>query len=80
MRQRGVVLACSISDTARHQRLPDNNHESMTSEEMLAGLTVDDPRLSLRCTHGVCAQHYDVANSCENADEYPRKFRSVGRR
>jgi starvation-inducible DNA-binding protein len=53
----------SISDIARHQRLKDNNEESVSPKNMLAELTADNQQLtrSLRSTHEVCDKHDDVA-------------------
>ncbi len=41
----------SISDISRHQRLKDNNEESVA------------PTRSLRSTHEICDQHNDVATA-----------------
>src|SRR5438132_6962829 len=48
----------SISDISKHQRLKDNNRESILPEEMLAELRADNRELRrfLRRTHEVCAK------------------------
>jgi len=53
----------SISDISNHQRLKDNNDESVSAENMLAELRTDSRELTrfLRLTHEVCEKHNDVA-------------------
>jgi starvation-inducible DNA-binding protein len=55
----------SISDISKHQRLKDDNRESIRPEEMLAELRVDNRELTrfLRVTHEVCEEHNDVATA-----------------
>src|SRR5437899_12748612 len=55
----------SISDISKHQRLKDNNRESILPEEMLAELRADNRELRrfLRRTHEVWAKHNDVATT-----------------
>jgi starvation-inducible DNA-binding protein len=55
----------SISDISKHQRLKDNNRESILPEEMLAELRADNRELTrfLRRTHEVCEKHNDVATT-----------------
>lgn len=55
----------SISDISKHQRLKDNNKESVSPEEMLAELRTDNRELTrfLRGTHEVCEKHNDVATA-----------------
>jgi starvation-inducible DNA-binding protein len=55
----------SISDIAQHQRLKDNNHETVPAEEMLAELRDDNATLTgfLRATHELCEKHNDVATA-----------------
>src|SRR5205809_302598 len=55
----------SISDISKHQRLKDNNRESILPEEMLAELRADNrsEERFLRRTHEVCAKHNDVATT-----------------
>ncbi len=60
----------NFSDISKHQRLRDDNRESMRPEEMLAELCADNRELTrcLRLTHEVCEKHNDVAtaSSIEN--------------
>src|SRR5712671_7207752 len=60
-RKIGGATLRSISDISRHQRLRDNNEESVTPKEMLAELFADNQQLtgSLRSTHDVCEKHND---------------------
>ncbi len=55
----------SISDISKHQRLKDDNRESVRPEEMLAELRADNRELTrfLRLTHEVCEKHDDVATA-----------------
>jgi starvation-inducible DNA-binding protein len=55
----------SIGDIAKHQRLEDNDRESLTPAEMLTELRADSLALtrSLRQTHEICARHNDVATT-----------------
>jgi starvation-inducible DNA-binding protein len=55
----------SISDIAKHQRLKDNNKESVSAGDMLRELHADNRELTgfLRATHEVCAKHNDVATT-----------------
>jgi starvation-inducible DNA-binding protein len=55
----------SISDISKHQRLKDDNRESVRPEDMLAGLSTDNRELTrfLRKTHKTCEQHNDVATA-----------------
>ena len=64
-RKIGGATLRSISDISRHQRLQDNNEESVTPKEMLAELFADNQQLtrSLRSTHEVCGKHNDVATA-----------------
>src|SRR5882757_5486988 len=64
-RKIGGATLRSISDISRHQRLQDNNEESVTPKEMLAELFSDNQQLtrSLRSTHEVCEKHNDVATA-----------------
>ena len=64
-RKIGGTTLRSISDISRHQRLQDNNEESVTPKEMLAELFSDNQQLtrSLRSTHEVCEKHNDVATA-----------------
>jgi starvation-inducible DNA-binding protein len=64
-RKIGGATLRSISDISRHQRLQDNNKESVSPKEMLAELFADNQQLtrSLRSTHEVCEKHNDVATA-----------------
>jgi starvation-inducible DNA-binding protein len=64
-RKIGGTTLHSISDISEHQRLSDNNKESVTAEDMLAELRNDNSELTrfLRATHEVCEKHNDVATA-----------------
>jgi starvation-inducible DNA-binding protein len=64
-RKIGATTLRSISDISRHQRLKDNNKESVPPKEMLAELCSDNQELtrSLRSTHEICERHKDVATT-----------------
>ncbi len=64
-RKIGGTTLRSISDITRHQRLKDNDKESVTPEHMLAELRADNRELTrcLRSMHGVCEKHSDVATA-----------------
>jgi starvation-inducible DNA-binding protein len=64
-RKIGGTTLRSISDISRHQRLKDNNHESVAPEDMLAELHADNQYLtrSLRFAHEICERHNDVATT-----------------
>ena len=64
-RKIGGATLRSISDISCHQRLQDNNEESLSAERMLDELAVDNGRLTeyLRSTHETCTQFNDVATS-----------------
>ena len=55
----------SIGDIARHQRVKDNDAESVGARNMLAELCNDNRHLavSLRSAHEICARHNDVATT-----------------
>jgi starvation-inducible DNA-binding protein len=61
----GGTTLRSIGDISRHQRLKDNDEESVTPEDMLAELRSDNQQLTgyLRSTHEVCDRHNDVATA-----------------
>ena len=67
--ERGLKISSttlrSIGDISRHQRLKDNDEESVTPEDMLAELRADNQLLTryLRSTHEVCDHHNDVATA-----------------
>jgi len=64
-RKLGGTTLRSIGDITRHQRLKDNNDESVSPKEMLSELCDDNQQLTrfLRATHEVCDQHNDVATA-----------------
>jgi starvation-inducible DNA-binding protein len=64
-RKIGGTTLHSISDVAKHQRLKDNNEESVAPEEMLSDLCSDNRHLTayLRAAHEVCDKHGDVATT-----------------
>ncbi len=55
----------SISEISKHQRLKDDNRESVRPEDMLAGLCTDNRELTrfLRMSHKICEEHNDVASA-----------------
>jgi starvation-inducible DNA-binding protein len=64
-RKIGGTTLRSISDISRHQRLKDNDNESLAPRDMLAELRADNLELTrfLRSTHEVCEKHNDVATA-----------------
>jgi starvation-inducible DNA-binding protein len=64
-RKIGGTTLHSISDIAKHQRLKDNNQESVPPDKMLHELCSDNRELTrfLRTLHDVCDQHSDVATA-----------------
>jgi starvation-inducible DNA-binding protein len=64
-RKLGGTTLHSISDIAKHQRLKDNNEESVSAEDMLREVHSDNRDLTkfLRATHEVCEKHNDVATA-----------------
>ena len=64
-RKLGGTTLRSISDISRHQRLKDNNEESVTPKDMLEELCADNQQLTrfLRSTHEVCDKFNDVATA-----------------
>jgi starvation-inducible DNA-binding protein len=64
-RKIGETTLRSIGDIARHQRLKDNDKESLTPKDMLADLCVNSRELTrfLRLAHEVCEKHNDVATA-----------------
>jgi starvation-inducible DNA-binding protein len=55
----------SISDISKHQRLKDNNAESIAPEQMLRELREDNLELTrnLRSAHQLCEKYNDVATA-----------------
>jgi starvation-inducible DNA-binding protein len=64
-RKLGVTTLHSIGDVARHQRLPDNDLDTLLPEKMLQQLCSDNRRLTsfMRTTHEICDRHHDVATA-----------------
>jgi starvation-inducible DNA-binding protein len=64
-RKIGGTTLRSISDISRHQRLKDNNDESVGPKEMLAELCADNQALTryFRSTHETCEKYNDVATA-----------------
>jgi len=64
-RKIGATTLHSISDITRHQRLHDNNAESVSAEDMLSELHADNLQLAryLRAAHEICDAHNDVATT-----------------
>ena len=55
----------SISDIASHQRIKDNNEETVAPLDMILELAADNQQLVelMRASHEICAQHNDVATT-----------------
>jgi len=55
----------SIGDIAKHQRLKDNDRESLSPGDMLIELRTDNRELTrfLRLAHEICEKHNDVATA-----------------
>ncbi len=55
----------SISEISKHQRLKDDNRESVRPEDMLTELCTDNRELTrfLRMTHKICQEYDDVATA-----------------
>jgi starvation-inducible DNA-binding protein len=64
-RKIGGTTLHSISDISRHQRLKDNNDDSVAPKEMLAELSADNQALTryFRSAHESCEKHNDVATA-----------------
>jgi starvation-inducible DNA-binding protein len=64
-RKIGGATLRSIGDIVRHQRLKDNNAESVTALDMLQELCADNRELTrfLRDTHELCDRYNDVATA-----------------
>ena len=64
-RKLGGTTIHSISDIARHQRLHDNNEESVSPGDMLTEVNADNKLLAgeLRAIHEVCQRSGDVATA-----------------
>ena len=64
-RKIGETTLRSIGEIARHQRIKDNDKESLSPKEMLADLWMNNRELArfLRLSHEVCEEHNDVATA-----------------
>jgi starvation-inducible DNA-binding protein len=64
-RKLGGTTIRSIGDISRHQRLKDNNAETVSPKEMLLELCEDNKELVkfMRASHEVCEEHNDVATA-----------------
>ncbi len=64
-RKIGAAALHSIVDISKHQRLSDNNNDTVTPQDMLRELRSDNRELTrfLRVTHEVCDKHHDVATA-----------------
>ena len=64
-RKLGGATLHSISDISRHQRIKDNNSDSVAPKKMLSELLADNRHVigSLRAAHELCDQHNDVATA-----------------
>ena len=65
VRKIGGLTLRSVNHIARLQRVPDNDAEYVTPQDMLAELRNDNRQLAanLRETHGLCDEHGDVATA-----------------
>lgn len=65
VRKIGGTALHSVGDISRHQRLKDNDKESLGAEAMLTDLHHDNRELTrfLRTTHQVCEKYNDVATA-----------------
>jgi DNA-binding ferritin-like protein len=66
-RKIGGTTLRSISDISRHQRLIDNNDETVAPKEMLAELSADNQALTryFRSAHETCERYNDVATASQ---------------
>ena len=64
-RKLGGTTIRSIGHVAKLQRIPDNDADFVTPEDMLAELREDNAACvaAMRATHGVCDEHGDVATA-----------------
>ena len=64
-RKIGAPTLHSISDISKHQRLKDNNEESISPKEMLAELSSDNQALTryFRSAHETCEKYNEVATA-----------------
>lgn len=64
-RKIGGTTLRSISDISKHQRLKDNNEETVSPKDMFAELTADNQALTryFRSAHETCDKYNDVATT-----------------
>jgi starvation-inducible DNA-binding protein len=64
-RKIGGTTLRSIGDIAQHQRLLDNNEQSVTHQSMLEELSADNRCLTkfMRSAHDICDEFKDVATA-----------------
>ena len=64
-RKIGGTTLRSVGDISRHQRLKDNEEESLTPREMMAEIYRDNQELTgfLRLTHEICEKYRDIATA-----------------
>jgi starvation-inducible DNA-binding protein len=64
-RKLGATTLRSVGDIARHQRLRDNDAETLNAIAMLTELREDNRQLTrfLRAAHELCQRHNDVATT-----------------
>jgi len=64
-RKIGGTTLRSIGDISRHQRLNDNDSESVSPKEMLGELNADNQTLTryFRAAHEICDKYKDVATA-----------------
>jgi starvation-inducible DNA-binding protein len=65
VRKIGAVTLHSIGEISEHQRLKDNNQQSVRAKDMLDELRLDNQQLTrfMRAAHDVCSRHNDVATT-----------------
>lgn len=65
VRKVGGTTLRSIGHIAKLQRIPDNDADFVTPEDMLSELHQDNRALtaSLREAHDVCSEHHDIASA-----------------
>lgn len=64
-RKIGGTTLRSVGDISRHQRLKDNEAESLTPRDMMTEIYLDNRELTrfLRLTHETCEKHNDIATA-----------------
>jgi starvation-inducible DNA-binding protein len=64
-RKIGGTTLRSVGDIVRHQRIKDNDEETIAPKAMLSELRNDNAQFtrSLRATHQICDEHGDVATT-----------------